>query len=89
MVAVADKLYVFVPATEWTYCGGVVIICAASVEEACNLGDTIVSDRFTRCRFVLTERVATDQYHQWILERTYQLAEPQEIGVHVDNWNHA
>ena len=88
----ANKLFVFQPANSWTYCGGLTIICANSIEDAILIGCDYPKDGedWEKCEFSLIQPTNEKDFHRtWVLTKEFTLAEPADVGVTLQNYNYA
>ena len=95
----ANKIFVFSPSAGWQHCGGATIICANSLEEAIAVGNREYREQEERhrnndySRSVLSERGEFTQdgngIRIWVLDRSFTLAEPEEVGVLFSDANYA
>jgi len=93
----ADRLFVFEPCN-WTYCGGMTLICARSLEDAVRIGNEAVAEdnrRRLEAGYHLkvseagTFSMTDDCGHSWVCAHEIVLKEPRAVGVVASNANYA
>lgn len=86
----ADKLYLFKPSKGWEYCGGATIICAASLEDALEMGNRLAAEgQIAEICPHEKDVFAEDDSKLWAFVEEFTLKEPRPVGLVFTDANYA
>lgn len=83
----SNKLFLFAPASRWTYCGGATLICERSLDDAVAYGNEHIEDIAEGGAFVIADNKGDQR--QWVFQEVFILVEPREVGIVFSDANYA